>query len=132
MSLSNAQVRATIAVIDMAKAAEFYEGTLGLSPLGGSDEMADAVRIYPCAGDTVLQVYVSEHAGTTAATVASWSSDDFESLVEDLRARGISFEGYGAPETDERGVHTFGEHRVVWFTDPDGNTIALDNGADPS
>lgn len=132
MSLSNAQVRATIAVTDMAKAADFYEGTLGLSPLGGGGEMAEAVRIYPCAKDSLLQVYVSEHAATTTATLASFSADDFESLVDDLSAKGVSFEGSGGPESDERGVHTFGEHQVAWFTDPDGNTIALDNGREPS
>lgn len=62
MSLLNAQVRATVAVSDIAQAAEFYETTLGLSPLptGGMDQ----VRIYPCGEGSLLQVYASEHAGT--------------------------------------------------------------------
>jgi catechol 2,3-dioxygenase-like lactoylglutathione lyase family enzyme len=64
---------------------------------------------------------------------ASWrSADDFESVVEDLRAKGVTFETQGGPETDETGVHTFGGHKVVWFKDPDGNTIAVDNGGAPS
>jgi hypothetical protein len=33
MSLSDAQVRATVAVSDITRAAAFYEGTPGLSPL---------------------------------------------------------------------------------------------------
>ena len=130
MSLSDEQVRATVAVSDIGKAVEFYERTLGLTPLGG-DGMAD-VRIYPCGSGSVLQVYASEHAGTTTATVASWSADDFDSVVDELRAKGVTFETYGAPATDERGVHSYGEHRVVWFTDPDGNTLAVDNGREPS
>lgn len=32
MSLSNAQMRATVAVADMSRAREFYEGALGRSP----------------------------------------------------------------------------------------------------
>lgn len=132
MSLRDAQVRATIAVSDMGAAAAFYEETLGLSPLDGSEEMSAAVRIYPCGAGSLLQVYESEHAGTTTATVASWSAEDFDSVVDDLRANGVTFEGYGQPPTDEGGVHTFGEHKVVWFADPDGNTIALDNGREPS
>ena len=74
-----------------AKAAEFYEATLGLSPLG--DDGTSHVRIYPCGSGSFLQVYASEHAGTATATVASWST---------------------------------------WFKDPDGNTIAIDNGGAPS
>lgn len=130
MSLSNAQVRATVAVSDLGKSTEFYEGKLGLSPMGG-DEMGP-VRIYACGSGSLLQVYESEHAGTATATVASWSADDFESVVEDLRSKGVTFESAEDPPTDDQGVHTFGEHRVVWFRDPDGNTIALDNGGSPS
>jgi len=130
MSLSNAQVRATVAVSDITKAAEFYEGTLGLSPMG--DDGMSHVRIYPCGSGSFLQVYASEHAGTPTATVASWSTTDFESVIDDLSAKGVIFESQGDPSTDERGVHTFGEHRVAWFKDPDGNTIAVDNGREPS
>lgn len=130
MSLSSQQVRATVAVSDISRASEFYERTLGLTPLRG-DEMAD-VRIYPCGSASLLQVYASEHAGTTAATVASWSADDFESLVDELRAKGVTFEAYGEPATDGKGIHTYGDHKVVWFRDPDGNTLAVDNGGVPS
>ena len=129
MSLSDEQVRATVAVSDIGRAAEFYERTLGLTPLSGG---MDGVRIYPCGKGSLLQVYACEHAGTATATVASWSADDFDSVVDELRARSVTFETYGAPATGERGVHTYGEHRVVWFKDPDGNTLALDNGREPS
>lgn len=128
MSLRHAQVRATVAVSDMARAVEFYETTLGLSPLG-DEGMAD-VRIYPCGEGSLLQVYRS--AGTATATVASWSAADFESVVDELRAKGVTFETSGGPATDAEGIHTFGEHRVVWFRDPDGNTLAVDNGGVPS
>jgi catechol 2,3-dioxygenase-like lactoylglutathione lyase family enzyme len=130
MSLSGAQVRATVAVSDINRAEDFYERVLGLSPQpdGGMEE----VRIYPCAEGTQLQVYASEHAGTTTATVASWSTPDFESVVEELSANGVRFERYAAPASDDRGVHTFGAHKVVWLRDPDGNTLAVDNGGVPS
>jgi catechol 2,3-dioxygenase-like lactoylglutathione lyase family enzyme len=130
MSLGNEQVRATIAVSDIHRAANFYEGTLGLAPDGES--AMGAVRIYPCGRDSHLQVYESEHAGTSTATAASWSVDDFAAVVGELGARGVTFESYGDPSTDEQGVHSYGEHKVVWFKDPDGNTIAVDNGRAPS
>ena len=125
MGLSDDQVRATIAVSDIDSAREFYEGKLGLSAMeGGPDE----IRIYRCGGDTLLQVYASEHAGTAAGTAASWSVSDFDGVIEELRSKGVEFERYDAPESGEDGVHTYGEHRVVWFKDPTGNTIAVDNG----
>lgn len=131
MSLRDAQIRATVAVSDIDRAAEFYEGVLGLESLGGESGM-EGIRMYPCGKETSLQVYVSEQAGGNTATAASWSTDDFDSIIEDLIAKGVSFETSGGPQGDERGIHTFGEHKVVWFRDPDGNTLALDNGQSPA
>jgi catechol 2,3-dioxygenase-like lactoylglutathione lyase family enzyme len=131
MSLSEAQVRATVAVSDMRVATEFYEAVLGLTPLDGNAGM-ESVRIYRCGEGSLLQVYASQHAGSATATVASWSTADFESVLEELRSRGVLFEASEAPEADQRGIHTFGAHKVAWLKDPDGNTIAIDNGEGPS
>jgi catechol 2,3-dioxygenase-like lactoylglutathione lyase family enzyme len=125
MSLTNDQVRATVAVSDMGRAKEFYEGKLGLTPLEGGPDM---VSIYPCGGGSQLQVYVSEHAGGNAATAASWTASDFDGVIGDLRSKGVTFETYEGLDADD-GVHVLGSHRVVWFKDPDGNVIAVDNGS---
>ena len=127
MGLSNSEVRATIAVSDIDRAKEFYEGRLGMSALEGGP---DAVRIYECGNGSHLQVYASpDHAGKATATVASFSSPEFDAQVDELLEAGIEFARYDAPEGDERGIHTFGDHKVAWFEDPDGNVIALDNGS---
>lgn len=130
MSLSNAQVRATVAVSDMARAREFYEGRLGLAAQpGGPDEIA----IYECGGGSLLQVYASpEHAGKATATAASWSVDDYEATIDGLIANGVELVRYEGLDADERGVHVFGEHRVAWCEDPDGNVLAIDNGQAPA
>lgn len=130
MSLSEAQVRATVAVSDLPRAVEFYEGKLGLSPFG--DDAMGPVRIYRCGRGSLLQVYESEYAGTAAATVASWSAADFDAVLTALAERGVEFEASDDPETDAHGVHSFGQHRVAWLKDPDGNTLAIDNGLGPS
>lgn len=126
MTLKDAGVRATIAVSDMQRATAFYEGALGLVPLpaGSTGEM---LRIYPCGDGSRLQVYASEHAGTGGATVASWSVSDFDAVTARLRENGVEFERYDGMEADEDGVHAFGSHRMVWFSDPDGNVLAVDN-----
>ena|SRR5215207_10319073 len=76
MVLSNYKVGAGLAVSDMYRAREFYEGKLGLSV---SIDSADNVQ-YRCSEDSVLHIYLSpEHAGKSTATLASWGVDDIES-----------------------------------------------------
>jgi catechol 2,3-dioxygenase-like lactoylglutathione lyase family enzyme len=125
MSLADDQVRATVAVSDMGRAKEFYEGKLGLTPLEGGPDM---VSMYPCGGGSLLQVYVSEYSSGTKATVVSWTATDFDAVVTDLRSKGVAFETYEGMEHED-GVHVFGSHRVAWFKDPDGNVIGVDNGS---
>ena len=126
MSLSGYRVRASIAVSDIAQAAEFHEGKLGLSAVGSQ---SDESRIYACGGDTSLHVYASPaHAGKATATLATWYVADLEQVVDELRARGVTFERYDDPSlgADEKGIHELDDGRVAWFKDADGNTFALE------
>lgn len=127
MSLSAYKVRTSIAVSDIARAAEFYEAKLGL-PAG--KEQSDESRIYACGGDTALHVYESPaHASRGTATLATWYVEDLE-LVDELSSRGVAFQRYDDPalKTDEKGIHELGDGSVAWFSDPDGNTFAIEEG----
>jgi hypothetical protein len=67
MGLSRYKVAAGLAVSDMDRAREFYEGRLGL--LVGIDS-GDNVQ-YRCGEGSVMHVYLSpEHAGKSTATLA--------------------------------------------------------------
>lgn len=125
MTLSSFRVNPQIAVSDMARARAFYEGKLGLVPIG---EQREGSRAYACAGGSALYVYAAPaHAGTATATVARWDVGDLDAVVAGLRAGGVEFERYGEPvRTDEQGIHDSGYGRVAWFRDPDGNTFALE------
>ena len=57
MSLSSYEVGAAVAVSDMQRAREFYEGRLGLTAPGG--EQPDGVRRSVCAAGTTLLLYPS-------------------------------------------------------------------------
>jgi catechol 2,3-dioxygenase-like lactoylglutathione lyase family enzyme len=118
---------ATLAVSDLGRARDFYETTLGLATV---DEPPGSV-LYR-SGSSVLLVYESEYAGTNRATAASWAvGDDFDAIVDDLRAKGVAFEHYDdLPETTRDGdIHLMGELKGVWFKDPDGNILSLINMA---
>jgi len=126
MSLSSYKVRASVAVSDLARAAEFYEERLGLS---AGEDQSDESWLYACGGDTSLHVYASSaHAGKATATLATWRVADVEQVVDELSSNGVTFEQYDDPvlKTDEKGIHELGDGRVAWFKDPDGNTFAIE------
>jgi catechol 2,3-dioxygenase-like lactoylglutathione lyase family enzyme len=123
--LGGKDAAATLAVSDLQRARDFYENTLGLTPV---QEPPGAI-LYK-SGNSVVLVYPSEYAGTNRATAASWAvGDEFDAIVEDLRAKGVTFERYDdLPDTAREGdVHITGEFKAVWFKDPDGNILNLIN-----
>jgi catechol 2,3-dioxygenase-like lactoylglutathione lyase family enzyme len=123
MSLKDSKVGTAVAVSDLERAKEFYEGTLGFQPSNEGEGMAS----YECGGGTGLFVYVSEHAGTNKATLAGFDVSDFEAEHADLKERGVSFEVYdeGDIKTDDEGVMDAGGFKVAWFKDPDGNLFSI-------
>ena len=122
--LGDKSAAATLAVTDLRRAREFYENTLGLTPV---QEPPGGV-LYK-SGSSVLLVYPSDFAGTNQATAATWAvGDDFDRIVEELRAKGVAFEHYDLPDTTREGdVHIAGGFKAVWFKDPDGNILNLIN-----
>ena len=123
--LAGKDAAATLAVGDLERARDFYENTLGLPVM---QEVPGAI-LYK-SGNSVVLVYPSEYAGTNQATAASWAvGDDFDAIVQDLRAKGVTFEHYDdLPETTREGdVHVMDAYKAVWFKDPDGNILNLFN-----
>ena len=120
--LSQASVAPTIAVRDLAKARQFYEGSLGLKELGteGDD------TVFYESGNSKILVYRSQYAGTNEATAMSWEVDDIDAEIRDLKAKGIAFEHYNMPGARLEGdVHVIGGIKEAWFKDPDGNILNL-------
>jgi catechol 2,3-dioxygenase-like lactoylglutathione lyase family enzyme len=124
MGLSDSRVEPTIAVSDMARAKEFYEGKLGLS---GGDDQPDGGHTYPCGEGSRFHVYPSPgNAGKSGATLAGWLVADVEGTVDELTGRGVTFEQYGEPfNTNEKGIATLGDVQIAWLKDPDGNVLAV-------
>lgn len=132
MGLSSYRLTAMIAVTDMTRATEFYEGKLGLAAVRTD---ADGSKVYTSAGEESLVVYPSpDHAGSSTATLVAWHVDDVEQLVDELTSAGVTFEQYeGVLEsgfdygTDERGISPrAGGGKVAWFKDPDGNLFSIE------
>lgn len=122
--LGDKDATATVPVKNLEKAKQFYEGTLGLTPVDNEGEEAIVYQ----SGSTRLLVYKSEFAGTNKATVATWGvGDDIEREVKTLHDKGVAFEHYSdMPQaTIEGDVHVMGDMKAAWFKDPDGNIHAM-------
>ena len=123
--LSDKDAAANIAVKDLRVAKKFYEDTLGLKQSGAE---GDELVVYK-SGNTMLNVYRSQYAGTNKATAVTWAvGDDVEGIVRALRAKGVVFEHYDMPDMKREGdLHVAGDMKIAWFKDPDGNILNIIN-----
>jgi len=113
---------ANLAVKDLDRARKFYTGTLGLEQV---DNEGDELVVLK-SGDTMLNVYRSDYAGTNEATAVTWEVDDIDAEVETLKSKGIFFEHYDMPGLALEGdVHVGEGMKIAWFKDPDGNILNI-------
>jgi catechol 2,3-dioxygenase-like lactoylglutathione lyase family enzyme len=124
--LGGKEAMATVAVRDLAKARQFYEGTLGLRLTDQQEQEAITFQ----AGATKLLVYRSQYAGSNKATATTWLiGNDMEKVVQTLKGKGVTFEHYNMPGMTLKGdIHVADGMKAAWFKDPDGNIHALVSG----
>jgi len=123
--LKDSTVTANIPAADLARAKDFYADKMGLTP---TQELPGEVLIYRTAGGTSFQVYRTDYAGQAGHTIAQWHVDDIESQVNDLKAKGVTFEKYDMPgvEWDGEIASMGGMGRAAWFRDSEGNILCVD------
>src|SRR2546427_9963454 len=109
--LGNKDAVATVAVRNLQSARKFYEETLGLKPVDAEGEELIVFK----SGNSTLNVYRSQYAGTNRATAVTWLvGDDVESVVRALTAKGVTFEHYDMPDmTREGDIHVSGDMKVA-------------------
>ena len=119
--LGKADATPMIPVKDLDRARTFYEEKLGLK---SKDEWGEGVTLK--SGDTLINVYRSEFAGTNKATALTFDVDDIDKEVGELKEKGIFFEHYDLPGLERRGdLHVTEGFKTAWFKDPDGNILSL-------
>jgi len=116
---------ANLAVKDLDRAKQFYTDTLGLKAIDHEDDEVVVLK----SGDSVVNVYRSDYAGTNEATAVTWEVDDIATEVQALRTKGVMFEHYDMPGLELQGDVHVGDHmKVAWFKDPDGNILNIVSG----
>ncbi|WP_037070355.1 VOC family protein [Pseudonocardia acaciae] len=113
-----------IAVTDLDRARDFYEGKLGLTgeetPGGWLVHGDDNTVIYLLAGFT--------DAGSASWPLASFRVADARAAVRMLRSRGVRFLGRDELpfELDDDGISSDTSGlRVAWMRDPDGSVLTI-------
>lgn len=120
--LGKADAIPMIAVSDLDRAKTFYQDTLGLKV----DEEWGEEGVTLRSGDTLVNVYRSEFAGTNKATALNFDVDDIETEVSELKSKGIMFEHYDLPGLEQDGdLYVAEGMKTAWFKDPDGNILSL-------
>ena len=119
--LESAHAVAFVPATDLARARDFYEGTLGLEALDVSG-FACVFR----AGGATLRVTLVGELSPQPFTVFGWEVGAIAEAMAGLAARGVQFVRFEGMDQDPAGVWTTpGGDQVVWFRDPDGNVLSL-------
>lgn len=104
-------------VVDMARARRFYEETLGLPQGTGSTERGWVEFDLPGGGCLAITIHAQNEPSAAAGGTIAFEVEDLDALVEDLKAKGVSFL---TPDLIHSPVC-----RMSMIKDSEGNSILL-------
>jgi catechol 2,3-dioxygenase-like lactoylglutathione lyase family enzyme len=121
--MSEYPVYAVLPCSDYARAREWYEQKLGLVP---TEEMPGNGWYHGAAG-TWFILTTSQYAGTAQNTAAGFTVTGIESVMDDLRERGVTFLEYdfGDMGKTSNGLMVMGGYKAAWFRDSEGNVLEI-------
>jgi catechol 2,3-dioxygenase-like lactoylglutathione lyase family enzyme len=112
-----------IGVDDLDKAKQFYGETLGLRTTVLDEE--SRLMNLNLAGDRDTLLYESQTFSPAGYTVLNFEVEDIDVAVDELAARGVTFERYDGMPQDEKGVMRQAGPPIAWFKDPAGNILSV-------
>ena len=120
--LTIAPVTTMLPVKDLNRARAFYEGKLGLKPVGLKP---DGKFTYDCGGAT-LALFPKEGGTKADHTAVSFQVPDIAATITELERAGVKFEDYDFPGLKTVGhVCVLGAEKAAWFLDTEGNILCL-------
>jgi catechol 2,3-dioxygenase-like lactoylglutathione lyase family enzyme len=120
-------IHPTLPASDLERAKRWYDEKLGARPV----REEEVGLWYEFSGRSLL-VYPSSSAGTAQSTGAEWIVEDIESVMDELRSRGVVFEEYDFPGLKtENGLAMLGEWKAAWLKDSEGNILSLTEQVKP-
>ncbi len=120
---ANTKATNGFAVDDIDAAKQFYGETLGLGTTDLSAEFG--VMSIQLAGGRDTLVYRKDDFTPATYTVLNFEVDDVDAAVDELTAKGVSFERYDGFDQDEKGIARGPGPMIAWFKDPAGNILSV-------
>jgi predicted enzyme related to lactoylglutathione lyase len=109
---------------DLERAKDFYGQTLGLEVKELDAGPAQLLELH--AGAQPILIYPKPDFTPATYTILNFPVEDVEATVDELTAKGVTFERYDGFDQDERGIdHSGPAGGIAWFTDPAGNVLAV-------
>ena len=128
--LESAKVATRLPAQDLERARRFYAEKLGLEPV---EERPGGLK-YRCGSGTFV-LFVSTGAPSGEHTQMAWEVDDIETVMAELRNRGVVFEEIDVPgfKTIDGIAEVSGNYpssggigeRGAWFRDSEGNLLGI-------
>ena len=122
--LAESKAFSGFAVDDLQKALEFYGETLGVKTTV-FDEENGLAQLELAGGERPTVFYVKPDFVPATYTILNFPVDDVEKAVDELSARGVSFERYDEFDQDEKGINRGPGPKIAWFKDPAGNILSV-------
>lgn len=122
--LRSAFAMASLPAEDIQRAIKFYTEVLGLKKVS---EPFEGGVIFEAGNGS--QFFMYQRARTKAEhTVLNFMVDNVEAEVKELAGKGVKFEQYDTPgvKTNALGIAEVEGQKAAWFTDPEGNIIAIE------
>ena len=109
-------------VNNLDEAKKFYTETLGVNV--EEDAMGLTLKL---SGGASVFVYPKENHTPATFTILNFVVTNIDQTVQDLQAKGVSFEHYDMNDEKEiaRGIAAGRGPDIAWFKDPAGNILSV-------
>ncbi len=120
------EVFSGFSVDDLEKARTFYSEMLGMKVV---DNPMGLIELH-IEGSNAILIYPKPNHEPATFTILNFPVDDIDQTVDELTAKGVSFEQYeGEIKTDKKGISRSDEQgkgpNIAWFKDPAGNILSV-------
>ena len=115
----------SFSVTDLAAAKQFYSETVGLS---WEEQPGMGLNLMLPGGGSLFIYPKADHVPATY-TVLNFVVENIDTTVDELIAKGVTFDKYDGMHQDERGIARGIAAKmgpdIAWFKDPAGNILSV-------
>ncbi len=123
--LKHSKAFSSFSVDDLQKTKKFYSEILEVDV---ADNPMGLIELHIEGGNKVL-IYPKTNHEPATFTVLNFPVDNIDKAVDELTAKGITFEQYKELKTDAKGISRNPDGpKVAWFKDPAGNILSVIEG----